>query len=662
MDIHQPAADPHAEIREEVRKLCARFPGEYWRELDFVNALTESGYLAALIPEEYGGAGLPLRAASVILEEIHASRLQRGRLPRPDVHHGNAAAARQREAEADVPAEDRHRRIAPPGLRRHASPPPAPTPPSSRPGRSQGDHYVVNGQKIWTSRALYSDLMLLLARTTPADQVKKRADGMSVFIVDMKATLGKGLAITPIPTMINHNTTEVFFDDMKVPAENLIGEEGKGFRYILDGMNAERVLIASEALGDGRWFIEKAVKYANERVVFGAPIGKNQGIQFPIARAYAQLQAAEMMVRRAAALFDDGKEAGADANMSQDAGFRGNLGGGGGLHADLWRLRLRQGIRHRAQVAGMQAVQDGADQHEPDFVVYWRACAGDAAELLSMAPIPVAIAYDFDGTLAPGNMQEHVFLPALDILPGVFWEKTNRLARDQQGDPILTYMHQMLQEARHANLPMRREDWIAHGRDIILFAGVEDWFDRINDASSARGIAVQHFVISSGLRELIEGTPIHRHLAKVFASGFLYDASDVAIAAAIAVNYTTKTQYLFRINKGALDIADNKAVNAYQPHDQRAVPFTNMIFIGDGETDIPCFRLVKEQGGHSIAVYDPEHETGPILGQRLIQEGRVHCAVAADYRGGGELEKRVLAVLDLLQARALVMAPETPRP
>ncbi|MBU8539948.1 HAD family hydrolase [Falsiroseomonas tokyonensis] len=276
--------------------------------------------------------------------------------------------------------------------------------------------------------------------------------------------------------------------------------------------------------------------------------------------------------------------------------------------------------------------------------------------------IPVAIAYDFDGTLAPGNMQEHVFLPALDIKPDVFWAKTERLARDQQGDPILTYMHQMLQEARDAGLPMRREDWVAHGRDIPLFAGVESWFDRIDAAASARGIAVQHYVISSGLRELIDGTPIRSHLAKVFASGFLYDASGVAVAAAIAVNYTTKTQYLFRINKGALDIADNKAVNAYQPPDQRAVPFSNMIFIGDGETDIPCFRLVKEQGGHSIAVYNPTHAAGPELGQRLIQEGRVHCAVAADYREGGPLEARVLAVLDLLQARALVTAPETPRP
>ena len=275
-----------------------------------------------------------------------------------------------------------------------------------------------------------------------------------------------------------------------------------------------------------------------------------------------------------------------------------------------------------------------------------------------MAPIPVAIAYDFDGTLAPGNMQEHVFLPKLGISPQVFWEKSDRLASAQQGDPILAYMHLMLQEARHANLPMRRDDWIAHGRDITLFPGVESWFERITAAAEARGIALQHYVISSGLRELIDGTSIRRHLAKVFASGFLYDASDVAIAAAIAVNYTTKTQYLFRINKGALDIADNKAVNAYQSPEQRAVPFTNMVFIGDGDTDIPCFRLVKEQGGHSIAVYNPRDSHGPQRGRTLIEEGRVHCALAADYSEGGELEQRVLAVLDLLQARALVMAPE----
>jgi acyl-CoA dehydrogenase len=313
------------EIREGVRKVCAEYPGEYWRAKDekseypteFVDALGRAGYLAALIPEEYGGAGLPLRAASVILEEIHASGCSAAAchaqmyIMGTLLRHGSEAQKRKY-----LP------KIATGELRLQAfgvSEPTTGTDTTQLKTRAvrQGGHYVVNGQKIWTSRALYSDLMLLLARTTPADQVRRRADGMSVFLVDMKASIGKGMTITPIPTMINHNTTQVFFDDMKIPAENLIGEEGKGFRYILDGMNAERVLIASEALGDGRWFIDKAVKYANERVVFGAPIGKNQGVQFPIARAYAQLQAAEMMVRRAAALFDDGKEAGADANMAK---------------------------------------------------------------------------------------------------------------------------------------------------------------------------------------------------------------------------------------------------------------------------------------------------------------------------------------------------------
>lgn len=271
--------------------------------------------------------------------------------------------------------------------------------------------------------------------------------------------------------------------------------------------------------------------------------------------------------------------------------------------------------------------------------------------------MPVAIAYDFDGTLAPGNMQEHVFLPKLGLDPRAFWARANVLAEEQQGDPILTYMHRMLVEAHAADIPMRREDWAAHGAGITLFPGVEDWFDRINAEGRARGLAVEHYVISSGLRELIEGTPIRRHFRAVFASGFLYSASGVAIAPAIAVNYTTKTQYLFRINKDALDLADNTAVNAYRPPEARRVPFPNIIFIGDGDTDIPCFRMVKEQGGHSIAVH-PEGDAGRAARtRRLIAEGRVHCAVPADYRKGAELERRVLAILDLLAAREAVTAP-----
>ncbi len=314
-----------AEIRDGVRKVCAGFPGEYWREKDaasdypteFVEALSEAGWLAALIPEEYGGAGLPVRAASVILETIHhagcsaaachAQMYIMGTLLR----HGN-----KDQKQRYLP------KIATGELRLQAfgvSEPTSGTDTTQLKTRAvrDGDHYVVNGQKIWTSRALQSDLMLLLARTTPAEEVKRRTDGISVFLVDLREARGRGLEIQPIPTMINHNTNQVFMDDLKVPAENLIGEEGKGFRYILDGMNAERVLIASEALGDGRWFIDKAVAYANERVVFGAPIGKNQGVQFPIARAHAELEAAELMIRKAAALFDDGRDCGAEANMAK---------------------------------------------------------------------------------------------------------------------------------------------------------------------------------------------------------------------------------------------------------------------------------------------------------------------------------------------------------
>ena len=317
--------EDYADIRDGVRKVCADYPGEYWREKDekseypheFVDRMTKDGYLGALIPEEYGGAGLPLRAASVILEEIHASGCSAAAchaqmyIMGTVLRHGSEEQKRKY-----LPG------IASGELRLQAfgvSEPTTGTDTTQLKTRAvkQGDHYVVNGQKIWTSRALQSDLMLLLARTTPTDQVKKRTDGLSTFIVDLREAKGNGLEIHPIPTMINHNTNQVFFDDLKIPADSLVGEEGRGFRYILDGMNAERVLIASEALGDGRWFIEKAVSYANEREVFGAPIGKNQGIQFPSAKAYAQIQAAELMVRKAAALFDDGKNCGAEANMAK---------------------------------------------------------------------------------------------------------------------------------------------------------------------------------------------------------------------------------------------------------------------------------------------------------------------------------------------------------
>jgi alkylation response protein AidB-like acyl-CoA dehydrogenase len=323
MDMQHPATDPHAEIREEVRKLCARFPGEYWRELDarrgypteFVTALTESGYLAALIPEEFGGAGLPLSGAAAILEEIQASGCNGAAchaqmyIMGTILRHGSPAQKAQY-----LPA------IAEGKLRLQAFGVTEPTSGTDTTAlrttaRREGDKYVVNGQKIWTSRAEHSDLMLLLARTTPRDQVAKKTEGLSTFIVDMRTA--KGLTIRPIRTMMNHNSCEVFFDNMEVPAENLLGTEGKGFRYILDGMNAERLLIAAECIGDAKWFIAKASAYAKERVLFGRPIGQNQGVQFPIARAYAQMRAAEAIVQKGVEKFERGLPCGEEANMGK---------------------------------------------------------------------------------------------------------------------------------------------------------------------------------------------------------------------------------------------------------------------------------------------------------------------------------------------------------
>ena len=323
----------YPEIREAVAKLCARFPGEYWRKLDrqmaypseFVQALTEAGYLSVLIPEEYGGSGLPLSAAAAVLEEIqrsgcnggacHAQMYTMGTVLR----HGSAA---QKSRYLPQIAEGK--------LRLQAFGVTEPTSGTDTASlrttaTRQGDHFIVNGQKIWTSRAEHSDLMLLLARTTPIRDGMKRTDGLSVLLVDMREALGNGLTIRPIRTMMNHATTEVFFDNLRVPAENLIGEEGKGFRYILSGMNAERILIAAECVGDAKWFVEKTVSYAKERVVFGRPIGQNQGIQFPIAKAYANMRAAELMVKEALRLYESGQNPGAEANMAKmlaaDASF-----------------------------------------------------------------------------------------------------------------------------------------------------------------------------------------------------------------------------------------------------------------------------------------------------------------------------------------------------
>ena len=321
-----PQAADLAAIRDGVKALCDRFPGEYWRAKDreraypgeFVQALTEAGYLACLIPEEYGGSGLGITAAAAILEEIHKSGSNGGAchaqmyIMGTVLRHGNPAQKTQY-----LP------KIASGELRLQAFGVTEPSAGTDTTAISTtavlrgNSRYVVNGQKVWTSRAEHSDLMLLLARTTPRSEVKKKTDGISVFLVDMRAARGKGLTIRPIRTMINHATTEVFFDNLEVPAENLIGEEGRGFRYILDGMNAERVLIASEGVGDARWFIAKAAGYAKERVVFGRPIGQNQGIQFPIARAYASSEAANLMVQRAAQLYEGGEPAGKEANMAK---------------------------------------------------------------------------------------------------------------------------------------------------------------------------------------------------------------------------------------------------------------------------------------------------------------------------------------------------------
>ncbi len=317
--------DPHMSIREALRGLCREFPDEYFRKVDaekaypdaFVDALVRDGWLAALIPEEYGGAGLGLAEASVIMEEInrnggnagacHGQMYNMGTL----VRHGSDA-----QKQFYLP------KIASGELRLQSM---AVTEPTTGTDTTQlkttavrnGDRYVVNGQKVWISRVLHTDLMILLARTTPADQVKRKADGLSIFIVDVKHAMANGMTVRPIENMVNHETNELFFENLEIPAENLIGEEGKGFRYILDGLNAERTLIAAECIGDGYWFVDRASAYAGERVVFGRPIGQNQGVQFPIAEAYMEVRAADLMRFRACELFDAHKPCGAEANMAK---------------------------------------------------------------------------------------------------------------------------------------------------------------------------------------------------------------------------------------------------------------------------------------------------------------------------------------------------------
>ena len=315
----------YPEIREAVQKLCAQFPGAYWQSMDrdrsypteFVNALTQSGFLSVLIPEHYGGSGLGLAAAAAVLEEIHRSGGNGGACHAQMytmgtlLRHGSVE-----QKEHFLP------KIASGELRLQAFGVTEPTSGTDTTrittfARREGDHYVVSGQKIWTSRAEHSDLLVLLVRTQKRNEAARPSKGLSVLLVDMRDVLGNGLTIRPIRTMLNHGTTELFFDEMSVPAGSLIGEEGEGFKYILDGMNAERVLIASECIGDGRFFIDRATAYAGERSVFDRPIGLNQGIQFPIARSYIELEAAAGMVDKAAALFDEGKSCGSEANMAK---------------------------------------------------------------------------------------------------------------------------------------------------------------------------------------------------------------------------------------------------------------------------------------------------------------------------------------------------------
>lgn len=323
--VHIEAGNDFADIRDSVRRVCADFPGAYWRKLEetgaypseFVQALTDAGFLSALIPEEYGGSGMPLRAAAVILEEIHATGCNAGAC-HAQMYTMGTVLRHGSQAQKDLYLPQ----IAAGTLRLQAFGVTEPTTGSdttklkTRAVR-EGDEYVINGQKVWTSRALFSDLMLLLARTTPLEECKRKSDGLSVFLVDMREAKGNGMEIRPLSAMVNHNTTEIFFENLRIPASSLVGEEGKGLKYIMDGMNAERILVGAECIGDARWFTDTAVKYVSERRVFDRPIGQNQGVQFPIAKAYAEMRAADLVLRRASAMFAAGLPCGDDANMGK---------------------------------------------------------------------------------------------------------------------------------------------------------------------------------------------------------------------------------------------------------------------------------------------------------------------------------------------------------
>ena len=320
---HEP--DQYQDIRDAIRALAAEFPPEYFRKIDhdraypeaFVDALTKAGWLAAMIPQEFGGSGLGLAEASVIMEEINRSGANsaacHGQMYNMSTILRNGSAEQKKKWLPGIASGD---------LRIQSMAVTEPTTGTDTTALKtmavkKGDRYVVNGQKVWTSRVQHSDLMILLARTTPKDQVKRRSEGLSAFVVDLRDAIGHGLTVRPIPNMVNHETNELFFDNLEVPAENLIGEEGRGFTYILDGLNAERTLIAAECIGDGYWFIDKVSKYVSERVVFGRPIGQNQGVQFPIARAYVNVEAANLMRFKACELFDAGRPCGPQANMAK---------------------------------------------------------------------------------------------------------------------------------------------------------------------------------------------------------------------------------------------------------------------------------------------------------------------------------------------------------
>ncbi len=370
----------YPEIRDAISKICVKFPGAYWRELDkesaypteFVQTLTDAGYLSALIPETYGGAGLPLRAASVILETIHACGGNAGACHAQMYMMGTLlrhGSAKQKQANLPMIANGELR------LQAFAVTEPdsgSDTPSLKTRAIKEADEYVINGQKIWTSRALHSDLMILLARTTAVDETAKRTAGLSIFLIDIRdAKAAEGLTIQPIDALINHNTTEIFFENFRIPASSLIGKEGNGFRYVLDGMNAERILLASEAIGDAKYFIRRATEYAKERTVFGRQIGQNQAIQFPLAQAYAEVQAADLMVRKAAAMFDRAKFEDAQSDAGRTCGSEANM-------AKL----LASDACWKAAETCMQTFGGFAFAREYDIERKWREC-----RLFRTAPI-----------------------------------------------------------------------------------------------------------------------------------------------------------------------------------------------------------------------------------------------------------------------------------